>query len=90
MEASPQPNTAERPELRIELVGTDGSMFAAIARTQELLEGDELAQFNAEVATALGVGMKQYHEVLGIIGQHVDLRDTSGMYEAYAPKQPEA
>ncbi len=63
MEIPPEPNDVERPELRIELVGTDGSMFAAIARTQELLEEEERAQFLAEVATALGVGMKQYHEV---------------------------
>jgi hypothetical protein len=35
------------------------------------------------------LGIKKYHDILGIVNTYMDLVDTSGMYESYAPKQPE-
>lgn len=92
MERFPQSDEHEHawPRLDIDLSGEDGNAFAVIMMARRLLEGDPLKQFNREIweATQVGSG-KTYMDMLAIVNSYMDVTDTSGMYEAYAPKWAE-
>ncbi|HVB24077.1 MAG TPA: hypothetical protein VNG51_19220 [Ktedonobacteraceae bacterium] len=90
MEQSIGNNEQERPRLDIDLSGPDGNVFMVIGMARQQLEEDTLKEFNREIweATQHGSG-KKYADILGIVNSYMDLIDTSGMYEAYAPKPPE-
>ena len=79
-----------RPRLDIDLSGPDGNVFMVIGKARQQLEGEQLEQFEREINDAISLGVKKYHDILAIVNSYMDLTDTSGMYEAYAPKEPDA
>ena len=54
------------------------------------LEGDARKELNQVIweATQQGSG-RTYNDLLAIVNSYMDLTDTSGLFEAYAPQPPE-
>jgi hypothetical protein len=80
----------KRPKLAIDLSSGDGHWFNLINAARQQLEGDTRKEFNQLMweATQHGSGVT-YNGLLEIINTYMDLTDTSGVFEAYAPRLPE-
>lgn len=80
----------DKPKLVINMAGTDGNIYMVITAARKLVPSDQLNSFLVEVLDAQQPGAnKTYEDLLAIINSYVDLVDSSGMYPAYTPIQPE-
>src|SRR6266567_4847650 len=78
----------ERPVLRLDLIGPEGSVFVVIGRARELLTGLMLEHFNTDIGQAMLIDAgKTYRDILAIVNKYVRLIDTSGMYSEYGPDE---
>lgn len=75
----------DKPQLIINLKSPDGRIVTVIGYTHLLLNGEQLAKFNAEVRAAIAPdACNSYKDILTIIAKYVRLVDSSGLYPEYA------